>query len=234
MDAATEAMLDKVAKLRAKANDAAVTEAEAALFMAKVAELLAQHNLTEAMLNARDASREQGPIGTKPFGQRVPDAWRERILMGVARLYYCRVTFGMKGSKANPHDYRLSGRDHNVVVAAAMAEYLFATVKRMAREYSPISREQKDYRKGAGDRLYRRLWDMAEAQRRPIAADPSNGVALMVISEDKALDDYLGDIKSYKAKGHRYGESARDGWEEAGNIGLNTQVAETRAERMLT
>lgn len=232
MDAATTAMLDQIAKLQAKAKGTD-NEAEAALFAAKVAELLAKHNLDEAMLRSRDADRQQGPIGTHNFGQRVPDAWRERILIGVARVYFCKVTFGLRSGKADPHAYRLTGREHNVVVAKAMAEYLFATVKRMARSYSPISREQKDYRKGAGDRLYRRLYDMAEAQRQPDPQASGNGMALMVVTEDKAIEQFLGNVKVTKGKGHRYGDNAADGWNEAGSIGLNTQVTETREGRLL-
>lgn len=228
----TAALLDTIAKLKAKA-EGTNNEAEAALFAAKVAELLAKHNLDEAMLRSRDAEREQGPLGKHPFGQRVPDAWRERILIGVAKLYQCQTMFYRKGKAVDQWSWQIVGREHNAIVAKAMAEYLFATVKRMAREYSPISREQKDYRKGAGDRLYSRLYAMAEAQREP-ASSSGDGTALMVITEDKAISDYLGDIAQSKGKGHKYGEASYDGYEEAGRIGLHTQVKETRAERMLS
>lgn len=234
MSPETTALLDTIAKLKAKA-EGTNNEAEAALFAAKVAELLAKHNLDEAMLRARDADREQGPLGKHPFGQRVPDAWRERILIGVAKLYQCQTMFHRKGSAVDQWSWQIVGREHNAIVAKAMAEYLFATVKRMAREYSPVSREQKDYRKGAGDRLYHRLWTMAEEQRKPTSSSgDATGTALMVVTEDQAIAEYLGDIKQSKGKGHKYGEASYDGYEEAGRIGLNTQVKETRAERMLS
>lgn len=233
MSPETLAMLDRVAKLRAKAQGTD-NEAEAAIFLAKVAEMLAKHNLDEAMLDARDSDREQGPIGRHNFGQRVPDAWRERIVTGVARVYFCKITFGLKNGKADPHDWRFNGREHNAIVAMAMAEYLFATVKRMAREYSPISREQKNFRKGAADRLYNRLYKMAEDARPKGPIPESNRMALMVIDEDRAVADFVGNVKSIPNKSHRHGAGSSAGWEAGGSIGLNTQVTETRASRMLS
>lgn len=233
MDPATEALLDQIAKLEAKAKGTNNPH-EAELFAAKVAELLAKHNLNEAMLRSRDATRTQGPIGRHPFGQRVPDAWRERIAIGVAKLYYCQITFKTPGGKVDQWSWTFNGREHNAKVAIAMTEYLFATVKRMAREHSPIAREQKNFRKGAGDRLYSRLMELAAAQRSDRTEQGGNGTALMVITEDQAVADFLGNVKSVKGKGHAHGDGSRAGWEAAGRIGLNTQVTETRAERMLS
>lgn len=224
----TEVLLDRIAKLRAKAEGTS-NQAEAELFAAKVAELLAKHNLDEAMLRSRDATREQGPIGEHLFNVRVPDAWRERILIGVAKVYFCEVIF----NAGNVRSYRLVGREHNAVVAKAMAEYLFATVKRMAREYSSVSREQKNFRKGAGDRLYMRLRELAAEQRKE-QRGVGNGMALMVRTEDQALDEWMAHIETIKGKGHRHGAGSNAGWDAAGNISLNTQVTETRASRMLT
>lgn len=227
----TEALLDRIAKLQAKAAGT-TNQAEAELFAAKVAELLAKHNLDEAMLRARDTEREQGPIGRHPFGTRVPDAWRERIVSGVARVYFCRVTFKLRNGKADPHTWTFVGREHNAIVAKAMAQYLIATVKRMAREYSPISRDQKNFRKGAGDKLYQRLWDLAESMRAE-QTGASNGTAMVVRTEDQALADYLGDIQLLKGKTHKHGSGSYEGWEAADGISLNTQIRETRAERMI-
>lgn len=232
MSTETDILLDRIAKLQAKANGT-TNQAEAELFAAKVAELLAKHNLDEAMLRARDADREQGPIGKHPFGKRVPDAWRERIMSGVARLYFCRILITTRNGRADPHSWTFVGREHNAVVAKAMAEYLFATVKRMAREYSPYKAEQSNFRKGAGDRLYNRLYEMAEAQRAEQPGGVNNGMALMVVTEDQALADYLGDVTVVKSKTHKHGRGSQEGWEQAGRIGLTTQIKETRTERMI-
>lgn len=231
MSVETDLLLDRIAKLKAKAEGTS-NQAEAELFAAKVAELLAKHNLDEAMLRARDATREQGPIGKHPFSARVPDAWRERIVLGCAKLYQCQAIFYKVNGKVNPRSWEFVGREHNAVVAISMAEWLIATVKRMAREYSPISAEQKNFRKGAGDRLYRRLWEMAEAQRAPEGS--GDGTALMLRTEDQAIGEYLGDINQSKMKSHKHGRGSQEGWDAAGSIGLSPQVTETRAERLLS
>lgn len=227
----TEALLDKIAKLQAKAKSTS-NEAEAELFAAKVAELLAKHNLDEAMLRARDAEREQGEIGEHPFGLRVPDAWRERIVVGVARVYFCTCIYSKRGGKVDQRSYRFVGREHNAIVAKAMAEYLIATVKRMAREYSGDRLLQNNYRKGAGDRLFNRLEEMAKALRadQPKGGD---GTALVVRSEDIAIREYLGDVPSSKGRAHKHGHGSQAGWNDAGDISLNMQIKETRASRLL-
>lgn len=233
-DLATDALLDQIAKLRAKA-EGTNNPHEAELFAAKVAELLAKHNLDEAMLRSRDAEREQGPIGEHPFGLRVPDAWRERIMAGVAKLYYCKLLYTRRRSgQADARSWRFVGREHNAIVAKAMAEYLFATVKRMAREYSSERSLQSNFRKGAGDRLYNRMLELAAAQRATPAAGAGDGTALMVLTEDQALADYLANTPTGKSRSHKHGAGSHAGWEAGGRIGLNTQVTETRAERMLS
>lgn len=104
-----EDILGKVSKLLAKAKGTS-NENEAAIFAAKAAELLAKHNLDEAMLREHDKSKEEGPVGAHPYEGRIPDRWRELILQGCARLYFCQLT-------VNGRRYTLYGREHNAVVA---------------------------------------------------------------------------------------------------------------------
>lgn len=230
MSAETDLLLDRIAKLKAKAEGTS-NQAEAEVFAAKVAEMLAKHNLDEAMLRARDATREQGPIGSHPFSKRVPDAWREYIVVGVARLYQCQTVFNKVNGKTDQWSWRFVGREHNAVVAISMADWLIATVKRMAAEHSTIKSVQKNFRKGAADRLYKRLYDLAEAQRAPTGT--GDGTALMIRTEDQAIADYLGDINQSKMKSHKHGAGSAAGWKAADSINLSPQVTETRAERLL-
>ncbi|MBW4704166.1 MULTISPECIES: DUF2786 domain-containing protein [unclassified Micromonospora] len=62
----SEAMLSKVRKLLAQAEDAACTPAEAAAFTAKATELIARYGVDRALLAARDPT-------TDPVGDRVVD-----------------------------------------------------------------------------------------------------------------------------------------------------------------
>lgn len=231
-DANTAATMDRIAKLMAKAKGTD-NEHEAALFAAKAAEMLAEHNLTEEMLRSRDSDREQGPIGGYDFTTRCPDRWRELILQGCAKLYYCElIKMNIAGAK-----YRLYGREHNYIVAKLMAEYLFATVKRMAREYSPGKVEQSDFRRGAGLRLYERLLELHKAQLGPVSPSNPGNLPALINHEIIAVDDYiasaLGKLRTSKAKPMKMGFGAMAGRSAADKIGLNTQVKETRASRMI-
>lgn len=225
----SEAIMDKIAKLLAKAKGT-TNENEAAIFAAKAAELLAEHNLTEAMVAAREANRD--PIGEYLYEGRIADRFRELILMGCAQLYFCKLTKSSNGRR-----YTMYGREHNARVAAAMSEYLIATVKRLAREYSPSRVDQRDFRKGAGLRLYERLKELYKANMAPVAASGSNLPALYN-SEAQAVQEYinkqLGPLRSQKARPMRMGYGAMMGRAAADKISLNTQLgAEKRASRMI-
>lgn len=231
-----EDILDKVAKLMAKAKGTS-NEHEAAIFAAKAAEMLAKHNLDEAMLRDRDASREEGPIGAWDYEGRVPDQWRALIVQGCAKLYFCKVlihtnVFNKKKT------YRLYGREHNAVVANMMAEYLIATVKRMAREHTDLRINQQDFRRGAGIRLYERLVELYELQNKPapVSANPHNLPALYAGEENAVqayIDEKFGNVKAKKSRAMQIGASGRAGMDAANRINLNTQVAEKRSSRMI-
>lgn len=230
-----EAIMDRIAKLMAKAKGTS-NEHEAAIFAEKAAELLAEHNLTEEMLAQRDVDREQGPVGTHKYNGRAPDQWRVWILQGTARLYFCHL---IATKTYNGKVYEFIGREHNAKVAQLMSDYLIATVKRMAREYSPHKPDQGDFRKGAGLRLHRRLYDLYEQQNTkvPTEANPDNLPALYA-SESQAVEEYLRkqfpNLRAGKTgRPVKMGEGARAGMAAADRIGLNTQVRETRASRMI-
>lgn len=230
----TEQIMDRIAKLMAKAKGTN-NENEAAIFAEKAAELLAEHNLTEEMLRHRDADREQGPIGGHPYAGRVPDQWRQWILNGCSKLYFCQLIMTGRGKKT----YTFYGREHNAKVASMMSDYLFATVKRMAREYSPVKAEQNDFRKGAGLRLNQRLRELHDLQNppQPVGASNPDGLPALYANEARAVDSYIAELfpnlRTGKSRPARMGAGAQAGRAAADRIGLNTQVRETRANRML-
>ncbi|MFD0784986.1 DUF2786 domain-containing protein, partial [Micromonospora azadirachtae] len=57
----SEAMLSKVRKLLAQAEDPACTPAESAAFMSKATELIARYGVDRALLAARDPASD--PVG---------------------------------------------------------------------------------------------------------------------------------------------------------------------------
>lgn len=230
-----ESILDKVQKLMAKAKGTE-NENEAAIFAAKAAELLAKHNLDEALLRDHQQGKEEGPIGEHPYEGRVPDRWRELILQGCAKLYFCKLLRHQVGGKKR---YTLYGREHNAVVAKLMAEYLIATVKRMARQYSADKATQGDFRRGAGLRLYERLVALYNEQNKPAPAS-ATGTTLPALyrGEENAIDQYIADRfpnlrSARKGKPMKHGAAAWAGRSAADSISLSTQVGGGKARAVL-
>lgn len=226
-----EDILDKVAKLLAKAKGTN-NENEAAIFAAKAAELMARHNLDEAMVAEHTGRDARGPIGGHNYDGRVPDRWRELILQGCAKLYFCRLTC----TRGHKRFYTLYGRQSNATVAKLMADYLFATVKRMAREYSEDKARQNDFRKGAGIRLYQRLVELYNTQNIPVASgnNPDNLPALYE-AEDKEIVAWMDENLNLKPgpKPMRLGLGALAGQQAADGINLTTQVGTSAKPRQI-
>jgi hypothetical protein len=228
----TESILDRVAKLLAKAKST-TNEHEAALFADKAAELLAKHNLDEAMLRSRDADREQGPVGSHSYGKRSPDRWREMILQGCAALYFCKLTVSPYIKSVGRHQF--IGREHNAKVAMLMADYLIATTKRLAREHSPHKADQNDFRKGCALTLYHRMHAMRAEMSKPVSNTTGTNALVIYDAEDKAIAEFMAGKfgKASKRSGIKLGASGAAGRAAGERISLNTQVTETRASRML-
>jgi hypothetical protein len=152
--------------------------------------------------------------------------------MGCAKLYFSKLSVRTGGSK---RVYTFHGREHNAKVAMLMMEYLIATVKRMAREYSPTKREQGDFRRGAGQRLYERLKEMYDAQNAPPPASDRNPMNLPALyaGEQKAIDEHIansvGKLRKVNRKGMKMGTGAAAGRSAANTIRLNTQVGRKAA-----
>ncbi|MFJ6196729.1 DUF2786 domain-containing protein [Micromonospora sp. NPDC092111] len=93
----SEAMLSKVRKLLAQAEDPACTPAEAAAFTAKATELIARYGVDRALLAARDPA-------TDPVGDRVVDVVapyardKAGLLAAVADPLRCRCVRRHEGS----------------------------------------------------------------------------------------------------------------------------------------
>lgn len=232
MNAETEAIQETIAKLLRKAEGTS-NEHEAALFAAKAQELLARHNLDEAKVRARDATASD-PITEQNYGRKSVAPWRRQVAQGCAKLYFCRLL--CVGS-----ELEFVGKSHNVEVAISMTNWLCSVVVRMAREYDSDRREQEDFKRGAGLRLYGRLMELYR-QQNPIQerAKPGGGSGLPALyhNEETEVAEFL--EQRYGKLGHKRsrglqirGGAGAAGYDRAGEISLNTQVAERRSSRMI-
>ncbi|RKN28598.1 DUF2786 domain-containing protein [Micromonospora musae] len=93
----SEAMLSKVRKLLAQAEDPACTPAESAAFMAKATELIARYGVDRALLAARDPTTD--PVGDRLVEVAAPYA-RDKagLLAAVADPLRCRCVRRRHGS----------------------------------------------------------------------------------------------------------------------------------------
>jgi hypothetical protein len=230
---ADEQIQDTIAKLLRKAKGTS-NENEAAIFAAKAQELLAKHNLTEAQIRARD-ERDDDPVDLHMAKRNNVAKWRTLIAEGCARLYFCQLLY--HGSKVS-----FTGKAHNAEVAESMWDWLCSVVVRMSAEHAKEhgSWEKEDFKRGAAVRLQGRLYEIWRASYKPPVAPVGDGSGLPALydSEGKAVADYLeqrfGKIKARKTKSIAMrGGGAAAGYDRAGDINLNTQVAETRTSRMI-
>lgn len=223
-------LLKRIRALMAMANDKSTTEAEAALFAAKVQELLATHGLQ--MADVRAVNEES--VGLQDHAQtKWKSPARRKLLIAVCRYYMCDVL-----SPADKYDtWTFVGRPANVTVAIEMVDYLIKTVVRLSNEYGKANgRKQKhviDFRRGAMVRLAQRLAILrAEAlEKKPEwhGTNPGNLPALFA-SEDALIEkatEHMA-LKANKPRALKIGLDALHGIRAANDIGLHEQVTGPR------
>lgn len=231
MDAENEAIAATIAKLLAKAKGTN-NEHEAALFAAKAAELLARHNMTEAMIAAREGG-DNDPIGGHRMNRKSVAKWRRYIAAGCAELYFCKlVSYGSQ--------LEFVGKTHNAEVAMSMCDWLCSVVVRMAREYTDDRLSIEDFKRGAGSRLYQRLHALYLQQNPPAPTPEQTGTGLPALYKNEAqkvqdwMDEEYGPLRSRKSRALKIrGGAGAAGYDRAGSINLSTQVAERRSSRMI-
>ncbi len=217
----------KIRKLMAKANDASVTEAEAALFAAKVQELLVANGLSVGDIGSDDA--EMGDIEDQTHRDRWNSPARKYLLRAVCRYYMCEVLV-MGRTKT----VKIIGRPHNVVVAMDMADYLIKTTVRLSNNYGKqhIGSNVIDFRRGCMARLAERLVEelrrsrASEQPKYQAGGNPGNLPALFQ-SEERQVHQYLKDKLNVRwtiGRGIKQGSDAAHGRAAADGISLHRQV----------
>lgn len=224
------ALIKRMRALLAKASDPGVTEAEAEAFGAKVQELLARHNMSEA-----DLAEKKETIGAerdKTFTQM--SSWRINLYRATCLFYMCRLV------KYGSDHVRVVGTPSNAAVAREMYGYFLKTTTRLAAEYLEKNgpapgfapgRTTEDFKRGCSMRIAARLDDMRKATMDKSAewkspGNPGNLPALMQ-SQALAVKAYavnvLGTTKG-KARNMRIGDPGAAGWKAGESVGLNTQL----------
>lgn len=233
-----ETIIERIRKLNAKANDKSVTEAEAALYAQKVAELLQQHNLSESSLDVKED--DQDVTEDRFENSWTNNPWTHEIANYVAQLYFCDFYYIRHGQRCK---IVFVGKPHNIEVAKSMTDYLIKTVTRLALAYaqSPIAKADFDwtpvrarngFQRGAARRLAQRLNAMYQEQakaNKPERAASGNPANLPALYQDEAklVQAYIDRLNLGVGRGRGSstgGNHAANGRNAANNISLNSQV----------
>lgn len=223
-----EDIIEKIKKLNAKATDKATTEAEAALFMQKVQEMLAEHNLDMTTI---DVEEDKAPIDEEDI--ETPYAhikWRSTLLTMVAKLYFCEAY-----RKTADKKFVIAGKSHNRIVAVSMYNYLCATVVRLSRDFSSDTNKRYHFEKGCGYRLTQRVFDEFEKVREPVQTNNPHNLPALYKTELALVADFLADkgLVDARRKKTSYNQDAYAGYKAANSVSLNNQVSGSKDNKFL-
>jgi hypothetical protein len=207
----SDIILSKVKKLLNLGNSP--NEAEAQSAIEKAHSLLKEYNLSISDIKKDSVYDIKEEIISESKSESV---WKKYIMIGVAKANYCMhlITKSRSGVKN-----QFIGKEHNVVVAIEMTNYLIATVERLAKKYDGSVRG--DYKKGLAYRLCERLFEINKAEKVECNA--------LVVQEEATIKKYLQEqhtnIKSISTKVKTNNHNAFcKGMSDANSIGLHGQV----------
>lgn len=235
-DDATEAVITKIRKLQALANNND-NEHQAAAAAAKMQELLEAYNLDMTIISRASntaSPRDKQILKGGLYG------WQRNLWNATAELNFCKYWY-KRGLKAgSSYEHELLGSKVNVISTRLMADYLQNTVERLARKWMQDNRpglsifikEAIAYREGVSERLVSRMWELRRQRilndEAKVKAEREANVAKGVFTENAlVLTDVISneeDLNNDHIYGWEAGTSARKRKE-----GLVRQEAAERA-----
>lgn len=169
------ALMSRIAKLLAMANHQNSNEHEAANAARLVQELLQQHGLTLAEIEAAGGRADDGGREKRTIKRSSMYAWQTNLMHKIAETNFCLHRIHQERSEEPPYRmarrHMLIGRKINVEASHLVYDYLVTTMKRLVSEagYAPGRHSEKDYHAwldGCTARLCQRLQGkFEEAQR---------------------------------------------------------------------
>lgn len=222
-------ILERVKKLLAIANDARGNENQASVAAAKAHELLEKYNLDMAMVGKTAKGKQRGYNNFKGGLYK----WQRYLWEAVAHLNFC-LYWSRKGNRRGAtYEHRILGRQHNVIGAQVLADYLQQTVERLAQDMARerglnvFCKEMIAYREGMATRLCRRLNELRrqrleeERHKQEEQASKSTGTNLVSLSgliqdeKDLNLDFVYGcEPGTHARRRHEYAVEQRQRQEE--------------------
>jgi hypothetical protein len=241
-DAKTEAVIEKVRKLLALANNNP-NEQEAEAAAAKAQELLEAYNLDLAHV-----SRMSGNGHTPRDKQNLKGGlygWQRQLWNMTAELNFCKYWYKRGLRAGSSYEHELLGSKVNVISTRLMAEYLQNAIERLAREWmrdnrpglSIFTKEAIAYREGMAERVVSRMWELrrqriADEEAKAKAERAANAARGVFTENALTITDVISseeDLNSDHIYGWEPGTSARRRKESA----IRQEAAEREAAELL-
>jgi Protein of unknown function (DUF2786) len=149
-------VLERIRKLLRLANDARGNEHEAALAARRASELMEEHGLSTATIEASGGTGESRTQAESDSFERGRAPWMAELMRVVAEASFCLCEVDVIGSgKKTRVAFRLFGRVSAVAGAFALADYLKQTIWRLSTEADVGSPHY--FRSGCAERLGERV-----------------------------------------------------------------------------
>lgn len=218
-------VVDRIHKLLALANDGGATPAEAELAMAKAQEMMAEHNLTMATLEAKGGKKEARV--KQEQSENLMYAWKRELLEVIAKVNLCYVYVTNKRTNSGQRiggGYEIIGRQSNVIATKNIFSYLLQSIERFVvaevgtNMHDRYTRSMHSFRVGCADKLKERLIERhekkleeqareaREAEARNRHPGAATGTALVVVLKDFAQNEV--DLNNDMANGWEPGTTA--------------------------
>ena len=215
----TDKVIDKIRKLFALAERNNSPE-EAASAAARAQELLFQHKLSMADVEAPDEAEDV--LGSLDFD--APGLlWKKHIVHGVARAFYCRACT-LAGS--NKHKVRIVGKTSDTQAATYMAAYLINEIDHLAKVTQAQWKDRRwmnSFRIGATHIVLKRLNEQKKAQDAYVAAAPGE-TALALRNDAVAVARYFKQLFPRTTTGGRSRATSNSGYEAGQEAGRNISL----------
>ncbi|MBE9054374.1 DUF2786 domain-containing protein [Nostocales cyanobacterium LEGE 11386] len=221
-----EKVADKIKKLLSLSQSPNESEAFAAF--SKAQEMLTRYNLTMADLADSTPQEIEEQIINESQRQ---SSWKGILLNAVCKANY---SFAYRVKQKNRIKQIIFGRPVNNESTRIQFEYLVQTVDRLAKQVDGDRTFKNAFKLGAAHRLYARILEGIEKQKREGVAACENSAAISAIVMRSLYEKLDAELKAYseklnlKSRNQRFSCSSEDGFiagQMAGDkVSLNKQI----------
>ncbi len=210
-------LIEKLRKLKTKAEDAGCTEQEAMTFAGKLSDMMREHMVSMAEVEAAEEAERLA----REEGMKYMDAWRRSILGSVALTCGCYVLFDTRNKSVE-----LFGRPLNVEAMWEMYQFIEKQIVQISRDMYPGQQKySRQAQKGLGIGVCGKLREHRDQDQ----ANPAN---LPVVQEQEASQGFAEDemgkrgmrITTMKRRSMRDSVALQEGIRNAGRVQLRQEV----------